>query len=273
MWGIHIPLMAHSSRGPDDATGLQTLSIALDLIETIQRQNGAKVTELQRELDLSKSAIYNHLNTLEDHGFVVKDGDTFELSLMFTLLGEYVREENDLYAVGKEQVQELAEETKYTTHLVTEQHNNRIEVCVAMGERAVGRKFSSVYDALDFHTTASGKAILAFFDEDRRTEILDKHGLTRRTPKTVTSREELFEELDLIRERGYAINDEEEIEGLRGVAAPIKGQEGTGLGAISISGPVSRLSEDRLHNELSEMVIRTANVIQLDLNMTSRSEQ
>ncbi|MHB9287885.1 IclR family transcriptional regulator [Halobacteriales archaeon Cl-PHB] len=256
----------------DGSGGLQTLAIALELVEELQRANGATVTELQERLGLSKSAIYNHLNTLREYGFVVKDGDRFELSLLFTQLGEFVREQNDLYSVGKEPLEELAEEVGYTAHLVTEEHYNRIEISVVMGEKAVGRKFSSVYDPLDFHTTASGKAILTFVDEDTREAILDKHGLPGRTPNSITDRATLAEELDTIRERGYSVNDEEEMEGLRGVAAPIKGQGGSVEGAVSISAPVGRMPEEQLHDELAEKAIQTANVIQLDLNMASRAD-
>jgi DNA-binding IclR family transcriptional regulator len=264
--------MNESGSEPGDDSGeLQTLAIALELVEELQRTNGATVTELQQRLDLSKSAIYNHLNTLREYEFVVKDGDRFELGLVLTLLGEYVREQNDLYAVGKDPIGELAETVGYTTHLVTEQHYNRIEICIERGEEAVGRKFSSVYDPLYFHTTASGKAILAFVDDETQDAILEKHGLPGRTPNTIDDRATLREELEVVRKRGYAINTEEEIEGLLGIAAPILGTGNSVEGAVSISAPVGRIPEERLHEGLAEKVTQTANVIQLDLNMAKRT--
>lgn len=256
----------------DGADGLRTLAIALETVKSLQRMNGATVTELQQRMNLSKSAIYNHLNTLQEHGFVVKNGETYELGLMFILLGEFVREENDLYSVGRDPIEALAEAIGYTAHLVTEQHHNRIELTVARGDKAVGRRFSSVYDPLDFHTSASGKVMLSFVDDETREAILAKHGLPERTSNTITDRETLEDELETVREQGYAINDEEEMGGLRGLAAPIKGQDDTVEGAVSISAPVGSVSEEQLHNEIAEQVIQTANVIQLDLNMERRRD-
>ncbi len=253
--------------------GLQTLGIAMELLEELQTTNGATVAELQDRLGLSKSAIYNHLNTLMEYEYVVKRGDRFELSLMFTLLGEFVREQFELFSVGKDTIDEFATEIGFPAHLVTEQHHNRLEVYVTRGSDTVGTKSYSVYDPLDFHTTANGKSMLAFMDAEKRERILDKHGLPRRTPNTITDREALEEELELVRDRGYAINDGEELEGLRGVGAPVKGREGVIEGALSISAPVGRMPEDRIHDELAEEVINTANAIQLDLNMASRADR
>lgn len=258
-----------SSENP--SSGLQTLSIALELIKELQERNGATVAELQQGVDLSRSAIYNHLNTLYEHSFVAKEGEEFKLSLRFILLGEFVREQNNLYKVARAPIKELAESTGYTAHMVTEQHYDRIEIYVARGDHAVGRRFASVYDTVMFHTTANGKAILAFADDETRTNILQKHNLSRRTPNTITDQETLKSELEQIRERGYAINDEEEIEGLRGVAAPILGQGNTIKGAVAIDAPVAKMPEGRIHEELVEQVMQTANVIQVDLNMTDRS--
>lgn len=251
--------------------GLQTLSITLEVIDELKSNDGSTVAELQDELKLSKSAIYNHLNTLRDHELVVKEDEDFKLSYMFTLLGEYVRDQSTLYSVAKEPIDELAASVGYTAHLVTAEHHNRIELAVAMGSNAVKRRVSSVYDSLDFHTTASGKAILAFTDDDTRDHIIGKHGVPERTPNTITDRDELAKHLTQVREKGYAVNDEEEIEGLRGVGAPIKAQSGGVKGAISVSAPVGRLSEEQIHADLAEQVQQVANVVQLDLNMSNRT--
>jgi len=266
--------MERSDRGSESgADGLQTLAIALELIEELQTANGATVAELQDRLDLSKSAIYNHLNTLREYGYVVKEGDRFQLSLTFTLIGEFVREQFELFSIAKSEIDEFSSEIGFPAHLITEQHHNRLEVYVTRESDAIGTKSYSVYDPLHFHTTANGKSMLAFMDEDKREAILDKHGLPRQSSNTITDRDELAEELDLIRERGYSVSKGEEMEGLWGVGAPVKGQDGSVAGALSISGPVGQLPEERIHDELGEAVVNTADAIQLDLIMASRTEQ
>jgi len=257
----------------DDSAGLHTVTITMEIIEELQASNGASVIELQNRLDLSKSGIYNHLNTLQEYDLIVKQDDQYKLSLMFTLFGEYTREQDKLYSVGREAIEELSAELGHTVHLVTEENLHRIEISTVMGEMSIGSQFSSVYDRLNFHSTASGKAILAYTDEETRESILNKHDLFERTPNTITERSTLEEELDKIRDQGYSINDEEEMGGLRGVGAPIKGQGGAIEGAVSISAPTGRVTNECLHQDWSEKAIQTANVIQLNLIMATRAER
>ncbi len=113
------------------------------------------------------------------------------------------------------------------------------------------------------YSTSLGKAILAFLPPEGRETIINEAALAPKTPKTITDQRTLYENLDTISERGYAIDDEENIEGLRCVAAPVRNGE-TVLGAISITGPASRITDDYLHGELAESVQRAANVIELN---------
>ena len=113
------------------------------------------------------------------------------------------------------------------------------------------------------HTTALGKTILASLPDDRACEIVQAQRYEAKTPTTIPSAEALAAELDTIRERGYGIDDEENIEGLRCVAAPVTSDE-TVLGAVSVTGPASRVTHDRIHDELADEARRAANVIALD---------
>jgi DNA-binding IclR family transcriptional regulator len=116
------------------------------------------------------------------------------------------------------------------------------------------------------HCTALGKAILAYLPEERVREIIDTHGLPERTDATITDEEELFDELEGIRDRGYARDMEERVAGLLCVAAPIRNLDGDPLGAISVSGPTSRMKGERFDEEVPEELTSTANVIELNLN-------
>jgi len=87
---------------------------------------------------------------------------------------------------------------------------------------------------------------------------------------TITDPDKLFDEFETIREQGYAINDQEEIIGTRAIGAPIENNKAL-YGAISISGPKSRFTFDRLHDELSEQVLEAANII--SVNITTLQNQ
>jgi DNA-binding IclR family transcriptional regulator len=110
-----------------------------------------------------------------------------------------------------------------------------------------------------------GKAILAHLPESRVHEILDRHGLPEKTEQTITERDALFEELSEIRERGVAFDREERLSGLRCVAVPILSNSSRVEGALSVSGPTSRMQGERFESELPERLRSAANVIELNI--------
>ncbi|WP_336023581.1 IclR family transcriptional regulator [Halobellus salinisoli] len=254
---------------------LKTVSRAFDLIRALEELDGAGVTELAEYLDLSKSVVYNYLSTLRAEKFVVKEGDTYRLSLQFLLVGEYVRYQNTLYRIGKPELEELAETTGEFAHLATEQHGLGVNLYKVSGEKAVGSDYqvNKLQRADYLHFSATGKAILAHLPRERVEWIVDKYGLPAKTDSTITDREDLFEELDTIRERGYSLNDEEEITGLQAIGAPVTNRHGRVLGSISVSGPVRRMKRADYHKQLIEDVVNTANVIEVNINMEETDEE
>jgi DNA-binding IclR family transcriptional regulator len=105
------------------------------------------------------------------------------------------------------------------------------------------------------HNSAVGKAILAALPETRVNEILDRWGLPAETEYTVTDRETLLEDIARTEERGYSVNDQEAVEGLRSVGVPVTAPHGGVLGALDISGPLYRLPpNDELASMLQDVV-------------------
>ncbi|WP_248910150.1 IclR family transcriptional regulator [Halocatena marina] len=249
---------------------LKTVTRAFDVIHALEELDGARVTELATHLDMSKSAVYNYLTTLREKKFVIQEGNTYSLSLRFLLLGEYVRNQNKLYEIGKPEIENLADETGEYAHLATEQHGLSVNLYKVRGEKAVGSNYqTNKLQKPDYlHFSATGKSILAYLPPGRVDTIVDRYGLTGKTKNTITDRETLFEELDQIQERGYAYNDEEEIEGLKAIGAPVLDRDGRVLGSLSISGPTNRMNETEYHNMVVEKVTNAANVIEVNINMS-----
>ncbi|AXG06399.1 IclR family transcriptional regulator [Haloplanus rubicundus] len=254
---------------------LKTVERTAQVIKALETLDGAGVTELATHLDMSKSSTYHYLATLREEDFVVKNGDQYELGLQLLLSGEYVRNRNLLYRYGKEEVEELAETTGEYANLFTEQHGKGINLYKVRGSDAVGSGYQTdkLQQPDQLHCTATGKAILAFLPEDRVDDILDEHGLPERTENTITDRDELHDELATVRERGYAYNDEEEVEGLRAVGAPVIDRDDTVLGSLSVAGPTSRLKGTPFDEELPEQVQRAANVIEVNINMATHGSE
>ncbi|RLM84236.1 IclR family transcriptional regulator [Halobellus sp. Atlit-38R] len=242
---------------------VQAVQISCDILEALREMDGAGVSELAEALDRSKATIHSHLSTLAANEFVVKNDGVYEVSLRFVDIGEYAKGQVDIYEVAKEEVERLAEETGEVAQFMVEEHGRGVYLHKARGENAI-QTASYTGNRKLLHCTALGKSILSQLSADEIDAIIDRHGLPQRTNKTISSREELFDELETIREEGVAFDDEEILQGLRCIAAPIKHPNGGVCGAISISGPTSRFKGDRFHEELPEIVEGAANVIEVN---------
>ena len=248
-------------QGPGISRTVKSVGTAIDIVEHLREVGEAGVTELATALDCSKGTVHSHLATLLEREYVVRSGDQYELSLKFLDLGEYVKSRLDIYDVVVEELDDLAVETGEVAQFATEEHGRAVYLYKARGEKAVNTA-STVGRREYTHCVSLGKAMLAHLPEQRVEEIVDRHGLPAQTPNTVTDRGALFEELETVREQGYAVDDEEKIEGVRCVAAPLI--DGDVVGAISISGPSSRMEGDRFREDLPHKLLRSANVIEIN---------
>jgi IclR family acetate operon transcriptional repressor len=234
------------------------------IVEGLQALDGAGVSELADHTGLPRSTVHNYLSTLEQEEYVVNDDGQYEVGIRFLELGAYARNRRQIYEIAEPEVSWLAEETDELANLLIEEHGRGTYLQRARGEKAVQVE-AHVGTRVSLHSTALGKSILAHLSESRVDEIIEMHGLEPTTPKTITDRAELFERLAEIRERGYAIDDEERLEGLRCVAAPILSTEGRVLGAVSVSGPSHRIRDDRFRETLPNRILEAVNVIELNV--------
>jgi len=246
----------------DSRRTIRSVEITLDIVEALQEHDGAGVTTLAEELGHSKSTIHSHLRTLTDRELLVRDGDSYRLSLRVLDMATHVREQIGDGDVIREEARSLAEQTGEIAQFGIEEYGRVSYFCKFTGKKGV-ETASRVGTQQPMHSTALGKTILAYLPEERTEKLIADIEFNRPTPNTVSGPDELRADLDGIRERGYALDDEENIAGLRCVAAPVRDGEKV-LGALSLSGPSSRFTEDRIHSELAEAVQRSANVIELN---------
>lgn len=236
----------------------------LSLIDALSELDSATVTELSDAVDIAPSAVHKHLSTLREHDYVVKDGSTYRLGFRFLSLGGYVRHRTPLYNSARGHLQTLAEETGERTNLAVEESGHGVYLYRSMGTEAVEMD-TYIGQETHLHNTALGKALLAYLPDERVEQIIDMQGLPSTAKRTITDRETLFKELRQTRERGVAFDDEERLNRIRCVAAPILNDDERPLGAISVSGPRSRMSDERFHEEIPELLTQKTNLIEIDL--------
>ena len=233
---------------------------SLRILDSLQELRGAGVTDLSRYLSMSKATVHHHLSTLEEFGYVVKEGNEYRLGMRLFEMGQFACREREILDLAKRDVESLAQETGELANLMIEEQGRGIYIHIARGENAV-QLDTKIGTSQPLHASALGKAILSELSDERRNEIFEERGLPQVTPNTVTDRDELLTEIGTIQERGFAIDGEERAEGIRCVAAPITTNTGRLVGAVSVSGPSTRLKNERLNETIPEFVQNTANVI------------
>ncbi|MFB6150884.1 MAG: IclR family transcriptional regulator [Haloarculaceae archaeon] len=250
-----------------DNESLSTTQTSLQIIESLMELDGARVTELADEIDRPASTVHNHLCTLVNEGYVVKDADFYYLSLRFLQLGYYVENRKREYQLASQYVDKLNEQTGLRSLFAVEEHGRVVIMHTRSGDHA-SWKHEERGNRLYLHNTAVGKAILAEFDRDRVEECLDRWDMPEMTDQTIGDREALFDELETVKERGYAFNRQENIEGLLAVATAVKDSVGNVVGAFSVSGAAEGIHEERFQNELPDVLLSVSNEYELDLSLS-----
>lgn len=253
---------------------LQTVERATEIIRVLSELDGAGVSTIAERLDISVSSAHSHLATLQAAGYLVNEDDQYRLSYRFLHLGEYVRNSSDLYRFGRSEADKLATKTGHYVHLFTDEKGMGVNIYEARGEHAEEYDYQSLklQRREPLHISASGKTILSTLSDDAVRELVDQHGLEAYTENTITDEPTLMEELDRIRDRGYAVNDEEEIIGYSAVAAPIQTGSDNVVGSISVAGPSRFFDSEESIQELAEQVMTAANMTQVNINMSTLPE-
>lgn len=242
---------------------VRAVQISCDILGALLELKEVGVTELADHLEYSKGTIHGHLSTLHRNEFIVKDGGNYRLSLRFLDFSEQIKDEVKIYDIAKEETEKIAKDSGEFAQFMVEEHGWGVYLHKSTGSNAV-RSASYTGHRKHLHCTALGKAILSQFPEKRVEQIVERHGLPAYTEETITDPGELFEELEAIRNRGIAHDDNEVLQGLRCVATPVLTAEDQLLGAISISGPSSRMRGDFYENKAPKMVKDAANVITIN---------
>lgn len=235
---------------------------SIEILDQIKELGGeAEIKELEEELSMAKSTIYKHIRTLENEEFVTRYNGRYRIGSRCLELGGYVRRYDNIFQTARNDVEKIAAETGELANLMIEENGLGTYLFTARGENAVNID-TGIGKRVHLNYTAAGKAILSTMSDARIEEVIDRRGLPRRTEQTITDRAALLDEIEQIREEGVAYERNQRIEGMCCVAVPLTFDEKHA--AISITGPERRISDDRLQNEFTEILQRTANVVEIN---------
>ncbi|WP_118987888.1 glyoxylate bypass operon transcriptional repressor IclR [Photorhabdus sp. CRCIA-P01] len=243
---------------------VQSLSRGLTLLEYISESpGGIALTDLAQQAGLPNSTTHRLLTTLQQHGFVRQIGDLglWVIGSHTFIVGSSFLQSRNLLALIHPILRRLMEDSGETVNLAILDHSEYEAVIVDQVQcNALMRMSAPIGGKLPMHASGAGKAFLSTLSDNQLVQLLHKKGLHSYTQHTKTTPPSLKENLEQARKQGYSFDDEEHALGLRCIAACIYDEHHQAFAAISISGPVSRITDDRV-TELGASVIRAAKEI------------
>lgn len=260
----------------DSRYWVKSVGRALDVLEFLAKVgegDGKSVTEIGAELGLSKSAAFATLYTLSARGFVRDEGQgmlrKYRLGPALSRLGTVATATTSLRETAKPHLETLARGVGATARFATLSAGRAVVIEQASGNERV-RLDLALGSAEALHTTGLGKAILAEMPEDRVRKILAQAGMERHTDRTITNIEDFLVHLDQVRKQGYAINDEEDADGVFGVAAAVYDFSGECLGAVTITGLKVQQQSTWHYIDMARQVHEAAKNLSRDLGFVAR---
>ena len=245
---------------------MQSLVRALAIVNRLAAADeGITLTEIAQQVGLSPSTAHRLLTTLEQERYVSFDLErrVWSVGVQAFVAGNAFLKTRSLVATARPHMRSLMEDSEETVNLAVE--DQAAAVYLSQVEcRQMMRAFARPGGRVPLHCSSVGKALLSAMPDNSLAKVLHRHGLARVTLKTITTTPELRDDLARSRERGYAIDDEEHAVGLRCIAAVIFNENADPIAAVSLSGPMARIPDERIP-VLGDLVRRKADAITAQL--------
>ncbi|MDH4163040.1 MAG: IclR family transcriptional regulator [Nitrospirota bacterium] len=231
---------------------IQSVSHAMDILESFTRtEDELGVTELSKRLGLHKNNVFRLLATLEHRGYIEQNRETenYRLGPKTLQIGSIFIEQRECRRQARPILESLTAATGETAVVAVLRSTQVIYMDGVETNRTV-RAISRVGALLPAHCTAVGKAQIAFLPPAEIERLYPELSLQQITPRTLKTREALLADLKVIRDRGYAIEDEECDLEVKGIAAPVRDFSRNIIAAVGIIAPASRLTDDRIEKDI-----------------------
>ncbi|WP_058308835.1 IclR family transcriptional regulator [Gracilibacillus massiliensis] len=242
---------------------VQSVERTLSILELLaEYPEGLRISEITAQMNLAKSTIHRLLQTLVSRGYVHQNSENghYQLGTQCLVLASSLLNHMDIRTLAKDALQALAKRSEEVVHLCIHDKNEVVYIDKVESNQTL-RMYSQIGRRAYMHCTGVGKAILSDFSEAEIDELVEEKGLPVFTNNTITTKEALKQELRTIKQQGYAIDEEEHENGIRCIAAPVFDHEGKVVAAISIAGPVERVTKNRVNGELASEILKQSKYI------------
>ena len=248
------------AKAPREGGGqVQSLCRALSILNIIaDDDHGMTMTDISQRAKLPLSTTHRLLTTLQHERYVRFDGEQslWKMGVQAFIIGNAFVRSREIIATSRPFMMALMEKSGETTNLAVADQGE----CIYLAQvecRQMMRVQAKPGSRVPIHSSAVGKAIMAAMPEDKGRKFIQMREFERATDKTVIDQAKLFREIEEVRASGYARDDEEHCVGLRCVASVIYDEFGNPMAAVSLSGPMARVGDERFP-VLGAMVMETA---------------
>ncbi len=245
------------------------------ILEVLAHSNtGLTLKELATACGVPKSSVHCIMITLQRRGYLHRNGRTsrYLFGRKLLTLANYALSGLDLRERAEPYMRDLAQRTGLRVHLGIIECDEA--VIVAKFERALGARpiGSWIGKRMDLHCTALGKALISQWSEEELTRFVRERSLSRHNDNTIWTLQKLIEDLKKVRQLGFAVDDEEDVLGLRCIGAPVFGDDGTPIAAFSVSGTTIDITGENVE-AIASHVKKAANGFSRFLLTHAPSEQ
>jgi IclR family KDG regulon transcriptional repressor len=240
---------------PERSELLSSVRNALKILNSFSENEPVKkITDLSRQLGIAKSTVSRLMSTLASEGYVIKEqgSQKYRLGLSILNLAGIVTSTMDIHKESLPVLERLSKSVDETCHLVFLEGTDVVYLLKFESSHPV-RVSSHVGKHNPSHCTSSGKAILAYLDDEVVSHVI-AGGLVRYTPRTITDPDQFRKDLFRVKKDGYSVSIEEFIQGVNSVGAPVRDYTGQVIAAITIVGPVQRMNQRNIQQYVKKVV-------------------
>ena len=223
------------------------------------------LADLTARTGIPRATAFRLLSTLEEAGFVAREDGEYRLGLKCFVLGNVAAADIDLRNEAYPYLSALRDATGETAQVAILDQWQVVYIERVPSRQAVGYMTSRAGTLLPAYCTGLGKALLAYLPDADVRAWAATQTFTLHTPSTITAVPRLLEELRAIRERGYAVDEQEREVGVRCIAAPVRDHQGQVVAAISVAGPAERMPRTLVGSEMAGQVVAAAREISIRL--------
>ena len=234
----------------------------------VLKRQPLKLAEIAQGTNINQSTVLRYLTALISNNYIKQDSETLKYSPTYKLktLANYIDIDQELRSVARPYLLELSKEFNESICISKEENMWSIYIDAIQSHHTLAT-FQKIGSLSPLHCTGNGKLLLLNYDADKLNQFISIRGLPRYTPYTITDKQKLVEELNKIRSRGYAYDNQERELGVRCIAFPVYNSQSKIIAGISVTGPINRMTDEFLQSKIKYLKHATEEIyIKLEYN-------